>query len=148
MKIIKYGTSHYGMCMAMSKNLKDAMLPIPIIEKDCDDIGIAKEAQSIGIRNIPTTILLNDNDQEVVRWTGIVSSDVITNAIQKYTKKDSCAPKYIYIMNFFDGEIYERELTEEEQELPSEDIINKHGFSMDQCSYMLTNNKIKIKTIN
>lgn len=148
MKIIKYGTSHCGMCMAMTQNLKAAMIPIPIIEKDCDDEEIAKEAESIGIKNIPTIILLDDNDKEVIRWNGIVSSTIITETIQKHMSKPIEKAKYLYIMDWNRGGIYERELTDEENEMLCEDILTKFGFNTDECEWMLTNKKVKIKIID
>lgn len=148
MKIIKYGTSHCGMCMAMTQNLKAVMIPIPIIEKDCDNEEVAKEAVSLGIKNIPTTILLDDDDKEIIRWSGIVSSKVILDAVNNATKKVDHSANYIYIFDFSTGDIYERELTEEEQETEGEEILIKHGFRPSDCGYMITNGKKEIKILD
>jgi len=148
MKIIKYGTPHCGMCMAMTQNLNNAMLPIPIVEKNCDDEEVNKEAVSLGIKNIPTTILLDDNDKELVRWNGIVSSKVILDAINNATKKVNHPASYIYIFDFSTGDIYERELTEEEQEIEGEEILIKHGFRPTDCGYMVTSGKKEIKILD
>lgn len=148
MKIVKYGTAHCGMCMAMTQNLKAAMIPIPIVEKDCDDEAVSKEAESLGIRNIPTTILLDDNDKELIRWNGIVSSTVISEAIQKHIKKPVEKAKYLYIMDFYNGRIHERELTDEEQEMCCENIVTKLGFNIDECSWMLTDTNQHINILD
>ena len=54
---------------------------------------------------------------------------------------------YLYVLEYSYPGLYEIELSEEDTELTSEDILEKHGFNIDNCSFMCTEYKLELKTI-
>lgn len=69
MKILKFYAEWCGPCKVVGQNLKEANLPIRIVDVDVED----NEGLVLGhrVRSVPTTILLDDKGNEVKRWTGI-----------------------------------------------------------------------------
>ena len=55
---------------------------------------------------------------------------------------------YLYILEFSYPAIYEIELTEEDQKLTSNEILEKHGLKEDNCNFMYTKNKLELLTLN
>ena len=56
---------------------------------------------------------------------------------------------YCYVMDFSDASLSEIEITEEDKDLKSCDLLDKYGFNMDECSFMFTTNRItNINKIN
>ena len=54
---------------------------------------------------------------------------------------------YLYVLEFSYPAIYEIELTEEDQKLTSDEILEKHSLIEDNCQFMYTENKIELETI-
>lgn len=54
---------------------------------------------------------------------------------------------YLYILEFSYPAIYEIELTEEDQKLTSDEILEKHGLKEDNCNFMYTKNKLELLTL-
>ena len=54
---------------------------------------------------------------------------------------------YLYILEFSYSAIYEIELTEEDQKLTSNEILEKHGLKEDNCNFMYTKNKLELLTL-
>ena len=54
---------------------------------------------------------------------------------------------YLYVLEFSYPAIYEIELTEEDQNLTSEEILEKHGLKEDTCDFMYSENKLELSTI-
>lgn len=54
---------------------------------------------------------------------------------------------YLYILEFSYPSIYEIELTEEDQKLTSNEILEKHGLKEDNCNFMYTKNKLELLTL-
>lgn len=69
MKVIKFYAEWCGPCKVVGSNLKNANLPIPVMEVDIEDNDDL--VAEYGIRSVPTTILLNDNGETIKRWVGI-----------------------------------------------------------------------------
>lgn len=46
--------------------------------------------------------------------------------------------EYCYILDYSDATICEIELTDEDKDLESEDLLNKYGCKSDTCSFMFT----------
>lgn len=59
---------------------------------------------------------------------------------------DNCF-SYLYILEYSYPGLYEIELSEEDNELTSEDILEKHGFNIDNCSFMYTKYKLELEPI-
>lgn len=57
--------------------------------------------------------------------------------------------EYCYIMDFSDASLSEIEITEEDKDLESSDLLNKYGFNDDECFFMFTTKRItNINKIN
>lgn len=57
--------------------------------------------------------------------------------------------EYLYVMNFSDASISEIEITEEDKDLESCDLLDKYGFNNDECFFMFTTKRItNINKIN
>lgn len=54
---------------------------------------------------------------------------------------------YLYVLEFSYPAIYEIELTEEDQNLTSYQILEKHGLKEDDCHFMYTENKLELSII-
>lgn len=79
-KIIKIGAEWCGPCRALDKQLEN-FNGCEVIKYDVDENeSIADEYK---IRNIPVTILFDDNDNEIKRWVGLFNVNEINNEIEK-----------------------------------------------------------------
>ena len=57
--------------------------------------------------------------------------------------------EYLYVMNFSDASISEIEITKEDKDLESCDLLDKYGFNEDECFFMFTTKRItNINKIN
>lgn len=57
--------------------------------------------------------------------------------------------EYLYVMDFSDASINEIEITKEDKNLETLDLLDKYGFNEDECSFMFTTQKItNINKIN
>ena len=54
---------------------------------------------------------------------------------------------YLYIFDFSYPAIYEIELTEEDQKLTSNEILEKYSLKEDNCHFMYTENKLELLTL-
>ena len=54
---------------------------------------------------------------------------------------------YLYVLEFSYPAIYEIELTEEDQELTSYEILKKHGLKEDNCHFMYSKNELELSII-
>lgn len=54
---------------------------------------------------------------------------------------------YLYVFDFSYPALYEIELTEEDENLNSDEILEKHGIKEDNCRFMYTENKVELETI-
>lgn len=69
MKVLKFYADYCAPCKAVGLNLKNADLPVEIMEIDAEDNE--DMVREYGIRSVPVTILLDDNGKEVKRWIGV-----------------------------------------------------------------------------
>ena len=57
--------------------------------------------------------------------------------------------EYLYVMNLSDASISEVEITEEDKDLESCDLLDKYGFNDDECFFIFTTKRItNINKIN
>ena len=54
---------------------------------------------------------------------------------------------YLYVFDFLYPALYEIELTEEDENLTTEEILKKRGLKEDNCQFMYTENKVELETI-
>lgn len=50
--------------------------------------------------------------------------------------------EYCYVMDFSDASLSEIEITEEDKDLESSDLLDKYGFNDDECFFMFTTKRI------
>lgn len=55
---------------------------------------------------------------------------------------------YMYILDFSYPGIYEIELTEEDENLTTNELLEKYSLKEDTCQYMFTENKLELETLN
>lgn len=57
--------------------------------------------------------------------------------------------EYLYVMDFSDASISEIEITKEDKDLETYNLLDKYGFNDDECFFMFTTQRItKINKIN
>ena len=54
---------------------------------------------------------------------------------------------YLYVFDFSYPALYEIELTKEDENLTTEEILKKRGLKEDNCQFMYTENKVELETI-
>ena len=55
---------------------------------------------------------------------------------------------YLYVLDFSYSGIYEIELTEEDQKLTSNEILEKYGLKETNCHFMYTKDKLELEILN
>ena len=70
-KVIKFGASWCGPCRVLEQKLKD-FDKCEVIVYDVDDMD-EELLEKYKIRNIPVTIMVDENGEEVNRWVGLFS---------------------------------------------------------------------------
>ena len=55
---------------------------------------------------------------------------------------------YMYILDFSYSGIYELELTEEDETLTTDELLEKYGLKENNCQYMFSENKLELETLN
>lgn len=54
---------------------------------------------------------------------------------------------YLYVLEYSYPSIFEIELTEEDQDLTSDEILEKYGLKESVCEFMYTENKFELTTL-
>lgn len=70
-KVLKFGAEWCGPCRALEQKLKD-FDKCEVIVYDVDDMD-EELLEKYKIRNIPVTIMVDENGEEVNRWVGLFS---------------------------------------------------------------------------
>lgn len=78
MKLLKFYTTHCSQCKVQDILLKD-FIDAEVVPVDCDEREDMVDLYNI--RNLPTLILEN-GDKEIARFTGITQVNVIKEAIK------------------------------------------------------------------
>ena len=82
MKILKFYSPCCGQCKVVAKEFKDHPIDVPI-----EDINVMENpevADKYNVKGLPTILLLNDKEEVVEAWRGIVKSEVINSMIKEY----------------------------------------------------------------
>lgn len=80
-KILKFSADWCGPCKTLNQKLENF--------KDCEVIKYDVEEveedllEKYKIRNIPVTILINENEEEIKRWIGLFNINEITEKIKE-----------------------------------------------------------------
>ena len=79
---MKFYSPCCGQCKVVAKEFKDH--PIDALVEDIDVMGNPEVADKYNVKSLPTILLLNDKEEVVETWRGIVKSEVINSVIKEY----------------------------------------------------------------
>jgi thioredoxin-like negative regulator of GroEL len=80
-KILKFGADWCMPCKVLNKKLED-FTDCEVVKYDVDDVD-EELLEKFKIRNIPVTILLDENEEEIQRWIGVFDVNEISNKIEE-----------------------------------------------------------------
>lgn len=84
---MKFYSPCCGQCRVVAREFKDNPINVPI-----EDINVVEEpevANKYNVKGLPTILLLNDKEEILETWHGIVKSEVINNKIKEYGNNNS-----------------------------------------------------------
>ena len=82
MKVMKFYSPCCGQCRVVAREFKDNPINVPI-----ENINVVEEpeiADKYNVKGLPTILLLNDKEEVLETWHGIVKSEVINSKIKEY----------------------------------------------------------------
>ena len=79
---MKFYSPCCGQCRVVAKEFKDHPINVPI--EDINIIENPEIADKYNVKGLPTILLLNDKEEVVETWRGIVKSEVINSMIKEY----------------------------------------------------------------
>jgi thioredoxin 1 len=80
-KVLKFGAEWCGPCRVLNKNL-EKFTDCKVIKYDVDDVD-EELLEKFKIRNIPVTVLVDDNEKEIQRWVGLFNVQEISDKIKE-----------------------------------------------------------------
>ena len=80
-KILKFSADWCMPCKVLNKKLED-FTDCEVVKYDVDDVD-EEIIKKYRIRNIPVTILLDENEEEIQRWVGVFDVNEISNKIRE-----------------------------------------------------------------
>ena len=80
-KILKFGADWCGPCKTLNQKLEN-FKDCEVIKYDVDEVE-EELLEKYKIRNIPVTILINENEEEIKRWIGLFNINEITEKIKE-----------------------------------------------------------------
>lgn len=83
MKLYKFYGNFCAPCKALTTLLESTQLSIPVVPIDIED-DPEDLVTEYRIRNVPTLVLVDDNEVELSRVVGSASEEAIKKMIQKY----------------------------------------------------------------
>lgn len=84
---MKFYSPCCGQCRVVAREFKDNPINVPI-----ENINVVEEpeiADKYNVKSLPTILLLNDKEEVLETWHGIVKSEVINNKIKEYGNNSS-----------------------------------------------------------
>ena len=79
---MKFYSPCCGQCKVVVKEFKDHPIDVPV--EDVNIIENPEVADKYNVKSLPTILLLNDKEEVVETWRGIVKSEVINSMIKEY----------------------------------------------------------------
>lgn len=79
---MKFYSPCCGQCKVVAKEFKDHPIDAPV--KDINVMENPEAVDKYNVKSLPTILLLNDEDEVVETWHGIVKSEVINSKIKEY----------------------------------------------------------------
>lgn len=87
MKVMKFYSPCCGQCRVVAREFKDNPINVPI-----ENINVVEEpeiADKYNVKGLPTILLLNDKEEILETWHGVIKSEVINNKIKEYGSNNS-----------------------------------------------------------
>ena len=84
---MKFYSPCCGQCRVVAREFKDNPINVPI-----ENINVVEEpeiADKYNIKGLPTILLLNDKEEILETWHGVIKSEVINNKIKEYGSNSS-----------------------------------------------------------
>ena len=84
---MKFYSPCCGQCRVVAREFKDNPINVPI-----ENINVVEEpeiADKYNVKGLPTILLLNNKEEVLETWHGIVKSEVINNKIKEYGSSNS-----------------------------------------------------------
>ena len=79
---MKFYSPCCGQCKVVAMEFKKNPIKVPV--KDVNIVDNPEIAEKYNVISLPTILLLNDKDEVVETWHGIIKSEVINNKIKEY----------------------------------------------------------------
>lgn len=79
---MKFYSPCCGQCKVVAMEFKKNPINIPI--EDINVVDNPEIAEKYDVISLPTILLLNDKEEVVETWHGIIKSEVINNKIKEY----------------------------------------------------------------
>ena len=79
---MKFYSPCCGQCRVVAREFKDNPINVPI-----ENINVVEEpevADKYNVKSLPTILLLNDKEEVLETWHGIIKSEVINSKIKEY----------------------------------------------------------------
>ena len=79
---MKFYSPCCGQCKVVAKEFKDHPIDVSV-----EDINVMENPEAVdkyNVKSLPTILLLNDKEEVVETWHGIVKSEVINSKIKEY----------------------------------------------------------------
>ena len=86
MKIYKFKTSHCVQCIGLNERMK-SFDTIPVVTIDCEDDEAIDLVDKFKIKNVPTLILVDENENELHRWGNVSSINELNEVINEFKSK-------------------------------------------------------------
>lgn len=80
-RILKFGANWCGPCKVLNKKLEE-FTDCEVIKYDVDEVD-EELLEKFRIRNIPVTVLVDENDEEIQRWVGLFDLQEISDKIKQ-----------------------------------------------------------------
>lgn len=81
---MKFYSPCCGQCKVVAKEFKEH--PIDASVEDINVMENPEVADKYNVKGLPTILLLNDKEEVLEAWHGIVKSEVINNKVKEYGK--------------------------------------------------------------
>ena len=81
---MKFYSPCCGQCKVVAMEFKKNPINVPI--ENINVVDNPEIAEKYDVISLPTILLLNDKDEVVETWHGIIKSEVINNKVKEYGK--------------------------------------------------------------
>lgn len=79
---MKFYSPCCGQCKVVAMEFKKNPIKVPV--EDVNVVDNPEIAEKYNVISLPTILLLNDKEEVVETWHGIIKSEVINNKIKEY----------------------------------------------------------------